>query len=835
MATGNTPAASAPRPIVQSSQPVPTVSQATSPPSKRDLTSWWKTFNKKNKKEEEEKEAPPPGIFGVPLSESIKYANVAISLQDENGKSFIYGYVPIVVAKCGVFLKEKATEQQGIFRLSGSAKRIKDLQTIFNSPDRYGKGLDWTGYTVNDAANILRRYLNQLPQPIIPLEIYERFREPLRHHQAQAVGELGEQRPDIGDFDHEAAIKTYQQLITELPPLNRQLLLYILDLLAVFASKSDLNYMTSANLAAIFQPGMLTHPKHDMVPQEYRLSQDVLIFLIENQDNFLIGMRGTAADAKTVQEVQSGTNSPQATTPTTPAQGRSKTLMARSASNASAGADSIRKFGGLRRNVSVSSRHSKHSSSIPSPVTPMHGAQYASSTPGSGVHRSNTLPSRKSPVPGLPSPRFNRAPQSPTPINAALSPSDAVSTPPAGASSAQEAVASSSPAADRSPLTNPSKIYSTQNASNLAVRTAPIERGLSHERMSPNDKLTLQTPTLANTSQSASNTPTRERKVSNLFSKSPTSDTERKEMRQPNKLRKRRVPGSANPSAHSSSHSLHGSQPAFDGPSSPGSHSQAAPNQVGVQSQHEMGLQPTFSNTQATPISEMPSQPEKDAPEPDAPPPHHPSEATLKPTRSPAPSTRSHSSVTDTSDFDQMDDPISRAERRGKRHRWRLSSQQRNEQQQPESGSDARRVGSVPGAEHSTSSISSASRPRRSITNDSNQLTLEQSGLPTSNLQYSSGDSTAPAVASVPTETEKKGPLGWIKAKMREAKEEKKEREAEKERAKSPAAGKAERSGSRQSLSAAAEGMAVRGRSMDVKRENGTNKSADAALGTNNA
>jgi hypothetical protein len=48
-----------------------------------------------------------PGIFGVPLADSIRYANVAISLQNENGESFIYGYVPIVVAKCGVFLKEK--------------------------------------------------------------------------------------------------------------------------------------------------------------------------------------------------------------------------------------------------------------------------------------------------------------------------------------------------------------------------------------------------------------------------------------------------------------------------------------------------------------------------------------------------------------------------------------------------------------------------------------------------------------------------------------------------------------------------------------------------------
>lgn len=52
-------------------------------------------------------EPKPQGIFGVPLRQSIPYANVAISLVDEDGKSYIYGYVPIVVAKCGVFLKEK--------------------------------------------------------------------------------------------------------------------------------------------------------------------------------------------------------------------------------------------------------------------------------------------------------------------------------------------------------------------------------------------------------------------------------------------------------------------------------------------------------------------------------------------------------------------------------------------------------------------------------------------------------------------------------------------------------------------------------------------------------
>ena len=89
----------------------------------RDLLSWWKRFQSRTKRDDEKREAldprrgrcqadrataaAPTGIFAVPLSESIKYANVAISLTDAEGKSFIYGYVPIVVAKCGVFLKEK--------------------------------------------------------------------------------------------------------------------------------------------------------------------------------------------------------------------------------------------------------------------------------------------------------------------------------------------------------------------------------------------------------------------------------------------------------------------------------------------------------------------------------------------------------------------------------------------------------------------------------------------------------------------------------------------------------------------------------------------------------
>jgi len=72
----------------------------------------WIYKSKTNAKQQVDIVEQPTGIFGVPLRQSITYANVAISLVDPEGKSYIYGYVPIVVAKCGVYLKEKGRSHE---------------------------------------------------------------------------------------------------------------------------------------------------------------------------------------------------------------------------------------------------------------------------------------------------------------------------------------------------------------------------------------------------------------------------------------------------------------------------------------------------------------------------------------------------------------------------------------------------------------------------------------------------------------------------------------------------------------------------------------------------
>ncbi|KAF8556233.1 Rho GTPase activation protein [Imleria badia] len=244
-------------------------------PSKASLLKWWSQFTTKKLPEYNKpttSEHHP--VFGKPLKDSLRRASVQISTANANGDLYVWGYIPVVVAKCGLHLKENATEIEGTFRVNGSAKRMRDLQAAFETPPRYGKSLDWKSehYTTHDVASVFRRYLTQMPEPVIPHDMYHDFRDVLAKQ----------------PFNHDNVVATYRHLISRMPRANQYLLLYVLDLLSVFARKSDKNLMTPANLAVIFRPGLISHPNHELSPGEHQLSQKVLEFLIDQQDSFLL-------------------------------------------------------------------------------------------------------------------------------------------------------------------------------------------------------------------------------------------------------------------------------------------------------------------------------------------------------------------------------------------------------------------------------------------------------------------------------------------------------------------------------------------------------------------
>ena len=69
---------------------------------------------------------PENRVLGVPLHVSMTYAKIAISLTNERGESFVYGYIPVYVAKTGVFLKEK-----GVFPTASLPSIYRSEQCIF--------------------------------------------------------------------------------------------------------------------------------------------------------------------------------------------------------------------------------------------------------------------------------------------------------------------------------------------------------------------------------------------------------------------------------------------------------------------------------------------------------------------------------------------------------------------------------------------------------------------------------------------------------------------------------------------------------------------------------
>ena len=286
-------------------------------------------------------------VFGVSLSESLSVASAEVIVQSE---LVSFGRIPIIIAKCGAYLKANGLETPGIFRIAGNGKRVKELQFIFSTPPTYGtKFNNWDNYSIHDVASLLRRYLNNLEEPLIPLEYYESFRKPIQdkpriikhmvsrhisHPNANKENSVtiedkskqkessendvptttpqenlvkshrhesyeADKETEADDTDEESkrkkkqrhkkrlsrdiktAIKEYEELFVQLSNDTKQLTIYLLDLMSLFARQSQLNLMTARNLAAIFQPSMLSHPQHDMDPKEYELSRFVVEFLIE--------------------------------------------------------------------------------------------------------------------------------------------------------------------------------------------------------------------------------------------------------------------------------------------------------------------------------------------------------------------------------------------------------------------------------------------------------------------------------------------------------------------------------------------------------------------------
>ncbi|KAM9794844.1 rho GTPase-activating protein 24 isoform 2-T2 [Syngnathus typhle] len=167
------------------------------------------------------------GIFGQKLEETVRYE-----------RRYGNKMAPMLVEQCADFIRERGLREEGLFRLPGQANLVKELQEAFDCGE---KPLFDCNTDVHTVASLLKLYLRELPEPVVPFHKYDDF---------LACTKLLGMEDDTG-------MKELRKLVDGLPPVNYNLLKYICRFLDEVQSYSGVNKMSVQNLATVFGPNIL--------------------------------------------------------------------------------------------------------------------------------------------------------------------------------------------------------------------------------------------------------------------------------------------------------------------------------------------------------------------------------------------------------------------------------------------------------------------------------------------------------------------------------------------------------------------------------------------------
>uniref|UniRef100_A0A3Q3L3A9 Rho GTPase-activating protein 24 n=1 Tax=Mastacembelus armatus TaxID=205130 RepID=A0A3Q3L3A9_9TELE len=201
------------------------------------------------------------GIFGQRLEDTVQYE-----------KKFGPRLAPLLVEQCVDFIRERGLDEEGLFRMPGQANLVKELQEAFDCGD---KPLFDSNTDVHTVASLLKLYLRELPEPVIPFSKYEDFltcAQLLAKDEEEGVQELGNQ-------------------VSTLPLPNYNLLKYICKFLDEVQSHCNENKMSVQNLATVFGPNILRPKMEDPVTimEGTSLVQHLMTVLIREHNRLYSG------------------------------------------------------------------------------------------------------------------------------------------------------------------------------------------------------------------------------------------------------------------------------------------------------------------------------------------------------------------------------------------------------------------------------------------------------------------------------------------------------------------------------------------------------------------
>ncbi|XP_034633334.1 rho GTPase-activating protein 22 isoform X1 [Trachemys scripta elegans] len=212
----------------------------------------------------------PQGIFGQRLEDTVQYE-----------RKYGLRLAPLLVEQCVDFIRERGLTEEGLFRMPGQANLVKDLQDSFDCGE---KPLFDSNTDVHTVASLLKLYLRELPEPVIPFAKYEDF---------LSCGQLLSKDKGEGTRELAKQVKT-------LPQANYNLLKYICKFLDEVQSHSSVNKMSVQNLATVFGPNILRPKMEDPVTimEGTSLVQHLMTVLISEHGQIFAISQADAAGAQ---------------------------------------------------------------------------------------------------------------------------------------------------------------------------------------------------------------------------------------------------------------------------------------------------------------------------------------------------------------------------------------------------------------------------------------------------------------------------------------------------------------------------------------------------------
>ncbi|OBZ82928.1 Rho GTPase-activating protein 24 [Choanephora cucurbitarum] len=201
-------------------------------PKKRNKNPFTFLFTRQNKSTptssyhlDEDQHENLEGIFGAPLCDASK-----------EGSSLWNLIVPDPVALCFHEISRRGLRTEGIFRLSGATCEVVALQKKINicTPEER-KAIDASVYDVHTLASLVKKYLRELPEPVIPNGFHEQLQQ-------------------VNLSDAREGIRQLSAILIKLPFHNRQLIHAILLMAVKIQLHVEKNMMCPEALATVFAP-----------------------------------------------------------------------------------------------------------------------------------------------------------------------------------------------------------------------------------------------------------------------------------------------------------------------------------------------------------------------------------------------------------------------------------------------------------------------------------------------------------------------------------------------------------------------------------------------------